>query len=85
MLSEPGSTEVCKSIQELGPRLPTNAAEVKERHSDRDESQPRTAKQMPVHTARHPISLPIPKSTKQQPGNTTEEFKPMKNDDTFGL
>lgn len=29
MLSEVGSREVCKSIQELGPSLPTNAAEVK--------------------------------------------------------
>lgn len=29
MLSELGSREVCKSIQELGPSLPTNGAEVK--------------------------------------------------------
>lgn len=63
MLSELGNMEVCKSIQKLGPSLPTNRAETKgKKFRQRNESHlwtAETVKQMPgVQTARQPASLP---------------------------
>lgn len=90
MLSELGITEVCKSIQKLGPSLPTNWAEGKgKKFWQRDESQlwtAETAKQMPEF--RQPdnrfLSPYSGKSTTQQLRKTAEEFKQV-NSDGFGL
>lgn len=84
MLSELGSTEVCKSIPELGPSLPTNGAEVKGKEFwQRESPSSELLKLLSRCRFTPPDNQFLSPYTMQQVGKT-EAFEQVKND-IFGL
>lgn len=85
MLSGLGSTEVCKSILELGPSLPTNGAGVKEKEFwQRESPSSEPLKLLSRCQFTPPDNQFLSPYTMQQVGKT-EAFEQVKNDDIFVL